>query len=119
MTGIRAHENDVGVGRGLIYHAPADIWRAFDRLPMAVRHALHEAIIPWDPCQADSEYKKARRCGMPVKSAANRVCDAIRNGNRTEIKDFAAQYPGGQSPHTAANATIQRYERTGQKRKQA
>ena len=93
-------------------------WAALDHMPPPIRRALHEGVASWDSAQCLGLYKQEMARGVSNWHAANFVCRVIRRGDQTNVDDFSIKHFGGQSPHTAAKATIQRYERTEIKREQ-
>lgn len=88
-----------------------DAWAAFDRLPPALRRALHEAVIDWCPLQERWLLNKRLKAGMTPEAAIAEALEVLRRDERAEIALFACHWPArlGRYPHVGANATVLRY----------
>lgn len=89
-----------------------DEWKALEKLPPAVRRALHEATVNWSPLPfAKSGRDHARRC--PSGDTASFLVGAIESCDRGELsrasRDWRERH-GAEYPHVAAGATPIRYD---------
>lgn len=85
---------------------------ALDRLPTALRRALHEAVICWDPREVAWDLKQLCRAGLSEAKAVAIVVARLRQADEDEVMAFAGRHwrqYGTATPHVRAKATILRY----------
>lgn len=104
MTGTRTNS-----GRTLRPRGPARSRRralaVVDRLPPAVRRALHEALVDWDPRWVRAELRRRLLVARTAEQAIAATVRLIAAGDETEIWSHAASWP----LHVRAGASLQRY----------
>ncbi len=76
-----------------------------DRLPPAVRRALHEALYDWDPRWVRAELQKRLAAAGRAEVAIAGTVRLIAAGDETELWSHAASWP----LHVRAGASLQRY----------
>jgi hypothetical protein len=93
---------------------------AFDRLPARLRQALHEAVIQWDPREVRWTLNQRLRAGVSEHDAIAAEIWDIRLHEENEVRAFSYHWPSrfGRYPHTAAGATILRYDERDRRRSQ-
>lgn len=101
-----------------------DPMAALDRLPPALRRAIHEGLLPWDPCAERWKLNRLLKRGVPQADAVDDLVRGIRLADQTEAAAMRCAWPSrfGVCPAIAANATILRYdeaERVRARRKRA
>lgn len=115
------------MARNSISSSPLSTFRgdpmaAFDRLPLPIRRALHEAIVAWDPRECRWLLNKAIKAGVPQEQAVwDQVAD-IQSDDEREVRQFAYHWParfGRLTPHVRADATILRYDEVSIVRRRA
>ena len=89
-----------------------NVWSAFDRLPVTLRHALHESLVEWDPRETRWQLNKLIKSGLSENKASTVVARWIARSDEIEIVKFSHCWPSrhGAYPHLAANASILRYD---------
>lgn len=105
MTGARTNS-----GRSLRPRGPARTRRralaVVDRLPPAVRRALHEALVDWDPRWVRAELRRRLAVARTAEQAIAATVRMIHAGDETELWSFATRWP----LHVRAGARLQRYD---------
>lgn len=76
-----------------------------DRLPPAVRRALHEALVDWDPRWVRAELRRRLLVARTAEQAIAATVRLIAAGDETELWSHAASWP----LHVRAGASLQRY----------
>lgn len=91
-----------------------DEWRAFDRLPRVVRHALHESTVQWDARIVAKEMRFARKEWSDVSNSKllKHVVNWIKECDVKEVEMSQGLWPSrfGPYPAIAAQSTIMRYD---------
>ncbi len=84
---------------------------AFDRLPPALRRALHESTIDWCPLQERWMLNKRLKAGVGTETAIAEALEVLRRDEQAEMALFAGHWPArrGRYPHVGASATVLRY----------
>ena len=107
--------NATSTGERLTFDDPVDDFAQFDRFPPALRWRIAENNTKASCAAVAQHFAWAQRNGF----GASRTIGKINEIERNEIAVFAGQYRaqvGVPYPHTAAEASIQRYGALGPSR---
>lgn len=94
-----------------------DDWKAFDALPPAVRHRMHEHAYDAWTVNALILWRRFRRQTASSARGLRRLLNHLDDCEALEFEAFADGYArqwGAVLPHRAARATILRYHAAGQ-----
>ncbi len=109
--------NATSTGESLRFQDSDEDLRAFDLLPTALQHQVDWNNTKMAATWALEQLKRARASGRFVGGEATAsVCRKTANTEMYEIAVFAGEYfaqTGCKYPHTAAEASIQRYGHLG------
>lgn len=112
MAALHPDGNDVTERPRIWRRYDGDDWAAFDALPPAIRHRLHEHAYDAWAVNALVLWKLFRRQTASSARGERRLLNHMRACEKLELDAFADAYCrecGGTLPHVAARASTLRY----------
>ena len=112
---VRPGSNDGTVRDAIWLRFAGDDWAAFDQLPSAIRHRLHEHAYDAWSVNALMLWRHYRRIHPTPERAQRALLRYLDHCERLERRAFAAAYAcrhQGALPHDAACVDVLRYART-------
>lgn len=106
--------NDVTIRPDIWRRFEGDDWAAFDALPPAVRHRLHEhAYDGWavNALMAWRSFRRKRASSARALVTMLRYLDQLEAMERAAFSERHRKRHGAPLPHVAAGVSVQRYHR--------